>query len=87
MPFLHLSDALLGPFEFFLKLYNTDIIWIKIHTLNFRLFFLIPSFQILYLLNILLLIETVFLCGIVLKFHFFLQIPLQLDNLLFFTLY
>lgn len=57
------------------------------YTLNFRLFFLILSFQILYLLDILLLIEAAFVTGSVLKFNFFLQIPLQLDNLLFFTLY
>lgn len=57
------------------------------YTLNFRLFFLILSFQILYLLDILLLIEAAFVSGSVLKFNLFLQIPLQLDNLLFFTLY
>ena len=57
------------------------------YTLNFRLFFLILSFQILNLLDILLLIEAAFVSGSVLKFNFFLQIPLQLYNLLFFTLY
>lgn len=87
MTLLCLSEALLSHSEFFLKLYSINIVKTKILTLNFRLLFLIPSFQCLYLLHILLFIETTFMSGIVLKLSFFLQIPLHLDYLLFFALY